>query len=43
MAAVSCWLESRYVYTQNEWLEACINFVKEDNEVCKPYFAVVQV
>ncbi|XP_068698702.1 recQ-mediated genome instability protein 1-like [Montipora foliosa] len=32
MAAVSCWLESRYVYTQNEWLEACINFVKEDNE-----------
>lgn len=34
MAAVRKWLESRHVYTQNEWLEACINFVKEDNEVC---------
>ena len=21
------------VYEQNEWLEACISFVKEDNEV----------
>ena len=33
MAAVRRWLESRHVYTQNEWLEACISFVKEDNEV----------
>ena len=33
MAAVRRWLESRNVYTQNDWLEACINFVKEDNEV----------
>ena len=34
MAAVRRLLESRHVYTQNEWLEACISFVKEDNEVC---------
>ena len=33
MAAVRRLLESRHVYTQNEWLEACISFVKEDNEV----------
>ena len=36
MAAVRRWLESRNVFTQNDWLEACINFVKEDNEVLKP-------
>ncbi|KAJ7394247.1 recQ-mediated genome instability protein 1 [Desmophyllum pertusum] len=32
MAAVRQWLGSRNVFTQNDWLEACINFVKEDNE-----------
>ncbi|KAL9969457.1 hypothetical protein ACROYT_G021677 [Oculina patagonica] len=32
MAAVRRWLESRNVLTQSDWLEACINFVKEDNE-----------
>lgn len=36
MAAVRQWLGSRNVFTQNDWLEACINFVKEDNEVLKP-------
>ena len=35
MAAVRGWLESRHVYVQNDWLEACINFVREDNEVLK--------
>lgn len=35
MAAVGRWLESHHVYVQNDWLEACINFVKEDNEVLK--------
>ena len=33
MAAVRRWLESRNVYSQNDWLDACISFVKEDNEV----------
>lgn len=35
MAAVGRWLESRHVYVQTDWLEACINFVREDNEVLK--------
>ena len=35
MAAVRRWLESRHVYVQNDWLEACITFVREDNEVFK--------
>lgn len=41
MAAVRRWLESRKVFTQNDWLEACINFVKEDNEVLEPCVNVV--
>ena len=35
MATVRRWLESRHVYVQNDWLEACIIFVREDNEVRK--------
>ncbi|XP_029193551.2 recQ-mediated genome instability protein 1-like isoform X1 [Acropora millepora] len=31
-SGIRSWLESRHVYIQNEWLEACIDFVKEDNE-----------
>lgn len=33
MAVVRRWLESRNTYCQNDWLDACISFVKEDNEV----------
>ena len=40
--AIQSWLESRHVYIQNEWLEACIDFVKEDNEVCQMSFAAKQ-
>ena len=40
--AIRSWLESRHVYIQDEWLEACIDFVKEDNEVCQMSFAAKQ-
>ena len=41
-SGIRSWLESRHVYIQNEWLEACIDFVKEDNEVCQTCFAATQ-